>query len=128
MSAATASGTRTGQAAGAGHAGQEVGVGRPAGRGALGPRLAARVPTLLRDTGFRRYWYGQTISMFGDQISSIALPLAAVLTLRAAPAQMGVLAALVWLPSLLFGLHAGMLADRFGHWREIGRASCRERV
>ena len=67
--------------------------------------------------------------MFGDQISSIALPLVAVLTLRAAPAQMGLLAALVWLPSLLFGLHAGVLADRFGHWRvlmivaDLGRAA-----
>ena len=92
-------------------------------------RAAVRLPALLREAGFRRYWCGQTISMFGDQISSIALPLAAVLTLRAAPAQMGVLAALVWLPSLLFGLHAGMLADRFGHWRalmivaDLGRAA-----
>ena len=57
--------------------------------------------------------------MFGDQVSSIALPLVAVLTLRAGPAQMGLLAALVWLPSLLFGLHAGVLADRFGHWRAL---------
>jgi MFS family permease len=78
-----------------------------------------RVPALLREAGFRRYWCGQTISMFGDQISSIALPLVAVLTLRAGPAQMGLLAALVWLPSLLLGLHAGVLADRFGHWRAL---------
>lgn len=45
--------------------------------------------------------------MFGDQVSSIALPLVAVLTLRSGPAQMGVLAALVLVPSLLFGLPAG---------------------
>ena len=77
--------------------------------------ITRRVPSLLRETGFRRYWCGQTISMFGDQISSIALPLVAVLTLRAGPAQMGLLAALVWVPSLLSGLHAGVLADRFGH-------------
>lgn len=80
-------------------------------------RVAARIPALLRDQGFRNYWSGQTISMFGDQVSSIALPLVAVLTLRASPAQMGLLTALVWLPSLLFGLHAGALADRRGHWR-----------
>ena len=92
-------------------------------------RIAARVPVLLRDAGFRRYWSGQTISMFGDQVSSVALPLIAVLTLRASPAQMGFLAALVWLPSLLFGLHAGALADRRGHWRammivaDLGRAA-----
>jgi len=91
-------------------------------------RLAARIPQLLRDRAFRRYWSGQTISMFGDQISSIALPLVAVLVLNANPAQMGFLAALVWLPSLLFGLHAGAWVDRRGHRRatmicaDLGRA------
>jgi len=120
VSAATASGT---------HAGRAARGGQRAGRGALGPRLAARVPALLRDAGFRRYWSGQTISMFGDQISSIALPLVAVLSLKASPAQMGLLAALVWLPSLLLGVHAGALADRHGHWRalmmtaDLGRAA-----
>jgi hypothetical protein len=44
-------------------------------------RAAATVPVLLRDRAFRRYWSAQTISMFGDQISSIAMPLAAVLVL-----------------------------------------------
>jgi len=92
-------------------------------------RIAARVPALLRDQAFRRYWSGQTISMFGDQISSIALPLVAVLTLHASPAQMGLLAALEWLPSLLFGLHAGALVDRRGHRRmtmitaDVGRCA-----
>jgi MFS family permease len=115
-------------------AGREAGGGAATNRGGDGRRPArrrgaARVPALLRDTGFRRYWTGQTISMFGDQVSSVALPLVAVLTLRASPAQMGLLAALVWLPSLLFGLHAGALADRHGHWRammivaDLGRAA-----
>ncbi len=66
--------------------------------------------------------------MFGDQISSIALPLVAVLTLRVNPAQIGFLSALVWLPSLLFSLHAGAWVDRRGRRRatmiaaDIGRA------
>ena len=63
------------------------------------------VPALLRDRVFRRYWSASTVSMFGDQISGIALPLAAVLVLHAGAAQMGYLTALEWLPSLLFGLH-----------------------
>jgi MFS family permease len=94
----------------------------------VGRRLTGRVPDLLRETAFRRYWAGQTISMFGDQISSIALPLAAVLALRASPIEMGALTALVWLPNLLFGLHAGAWVDRRGHRRammitaDIGRA------
>ena len=52
--------------------------------------------------------------MFGDQVSSIAMPLAAVLVLKASAAQMGYLTALVWLPSLLFGVHAGAWVDRSG--------------
>jgi len=97
--------------------------------GRLRTRLTRRIPELLRETAFRRYWSAQTISMFGDQISSIALPLVAVLALHAGPAQMGVLAALVWLPNLLFGLHAGAWVDRRGHRRammiiaDIGRAA-----
>jgi len=83
----------------------------------LGRRAAARVPVLLRDMQFRRYWSGQTISMFGDQISGIAIPLAAVLVLHANAAEMGYLTALVWLPSLLFGLHAGAWVDRRGQRR-----------
>jgi MFS family permease len=65
--------------------------------------------------------------MFGDQIASVALPLTAVLVLHATAAQMGYLTALVWLPSLLFGLHAGAWVDRRGHRRatmiaaDIGR-------
>ena len=87
------------------------------------------IPRLLRERGFRRYWGAQTISMFGDQISSIVLPLVGVLTLHAGAAQMGYLAGLEWLPSLLFGLHAGAWVDRFGHRRalmiaaDLGRAA-----
>jgi MFS family permease len=80
-------------------------------------RAAARVPELLRERQFRRYWSAQTISMFGDQISGIAFPLAAVLVLHADAAEMGYLTALVWLPSLLFGLHAGAWVDRRGQRR-----------
>jgi MFS family permease len=85
----------------------------------LSQRLAARVPRLLRETQFRRYWTGQTVSMFGDQISGIAIPLTAVLALHADAAEMGYLTALVWLPSLLFGLHAGAWVDRRGQRRLI---------
>ena len=86
------------------------------------------VPVLLRDRVFRRYWSASTVSMFGDQISGVALPLAAVLVLHAGAAQMGYLTALEWLPSLLFGLHAGASVDRRGRRRrtmiaaDLGRA------
>jgi MFS family permease len=91
-------------------------------------RWAARIPPLLRHQPFRRYWSAQTVSLFGDQISAIALPLLAVLVLHAGAAQMGYLNALIWLPSLLFALHAGAWVDRRGHRRatmivaDLGRA------
>jgi MFS family permease len=77
------------------------------------------VPPLLRDRTFRRYWGASTVSMFGDQISSVAVPLTAVLVLRAGPDTMGFLTALQWLPSLLFALHAGAWVDRQGQRRRI---------
>ncbi len=91
----------------------------------MGRRL---VPVLLRERVFRRYWEASTISMFGDQIAGIALPLAAVLALHVGATQMGYLTALEWLPSLLFGLHAGAWVDRRGRRRatmvgaDLGRA------
>ena len=87
------------------------------GRPGLGQRMGVRVPELLRERQFREYWTAQTISMFGDQISGIAIPLAAVLVLHANAAAMGYLTALVWLPSLLFGLHAGAWVDHRGQRR-----------
>jgi MFS family permease len=93
----------------------------------LATRIGTRIPALLHDRTFRRYWSGQTISLFGDQISSIALPLVGVLVLHATPAEMGYLAALIWVPALLFGLHAGAWVDRRGRRRAtmIGADLCR---
>jgi MFS family permease len=87
------------------------------------------VPAPLRGRVFRRYWSASAISMFGDQVSGVALPLAAVLALHAGAAQMGYLTAVEWLPSLLFGLPAGAWVDRRGRRRrtmiaaDLGRAA-----
>jgi MFS family permease len=87
------------------------------------------IPPLLRQQLFRRYWIGQTISLFGDQVTLIALPLTAVLVLDAGPAQMGYLVAAELAPNLLFSLHAGAWIDRRGRRREamiatdLGRAA-----
>jgi MFS family permease len=92
-------------------------------------RLPALVPDLLRERTFRNYWGAHTVSLLGDQVSSIALPLTAVLALHAHAAEMGYLTAAIWLPSLLFATHAGALADRVGRRRimmitaDLGRAA-----
>jgi MFS family permease len=76
-------------------------------------------PLLIESRGFRRLFAGQAISLFGDQISLLALPLVAVLALDASPAQMGYLAAAGLAPNLLFALPAGALVDRYGHRRQV---------
>jgi predicted MFS family arabinose efflux permease len=70
-----------------------------------------RLPTLLRqNVPFRHFWTGQTISLFGDQVSLLAIPLLAVLTLHAGAAQMGLLGAAELVPYLLFAIHVGAWA------------------
>ena len=69
-------------------------------------------PPLTRQPLFVRYWIGQTISVFGDQISALAIPLTAILALDASALQVGILASLAWLPHLLFSLPAGVWIDR----------------
>jgi MFS family permease len=75
------------------------------------------VPALLREPAFRRYWTGQSVSLIGDQISLIALPLAAVYVLHADAAEMGWLKTAELLPALLFSLPAGAWADRMARRR-----------
>jgi MFS family permease len=79
----------------------------------------ALVPPLLTGRAFRRYWTAQTVSLFGDEVSLIALPLTGVLVLHANPAQMGYLMAAWLAPSLLFSLPAGVLIDRYGRRRRV---------
>ncbi|MGH3023193.1 MAG: MFS transporter [Gaiellaceae bacterium] len=67
---------------------------------------------LLRERDFRNFWAGQTISLFGDQVSLIALPLTAVLVLDAGAADMGLLTAAALAPHLLLSLPAGVWLDR----------------
>ncbi|MFB7451675.1 MFS transporter [Streptomyces sp. NPDC056194] len=74
--------------------------------------LVERIPALLRERAFRRYWTGQTISLAGDQISLIAIPLAAVLVLGADATAMGLLKTAELLPALLLNLPLGAWADR----------------
>jgi MFS family permease len=71
--------------------------------------VAERIPALLRERSFRRYWTGQTVSLVGDQISLIAIPLDA--------AEMGWLKTAELLPALLLNLPLGAWADGQGRRR-----------
>jgi MFS family permease len=82
--------------------------------------MKLRLPSLLRENFvFRRFWSGQTISLLGDQVSLIAVPLTAVLVLDANASQMGFLVAAELAPNLLFALHAGAYVDRRGRRRQM---------
>lgn len=76
------------------------------------------VPALLRENPpFARFWAGQAISLIGDQVTALALPLVAVLALRASIAQVSLLYTASLLPNLLVSMPAGALVDRRGHRR-----------
>jgi len=67
---------------------------------------------LLRDHDFRQLFVADTISQVGSQVSLLALPLVAVLTLHATPFEVGALAACDTAAFLLIGLPAGAWVDR----------------
>ncbi len=92
-------------------------------------RARRLVPPLLHETQFRRFWVGQTISLFGDQVTALAVPVLAAVTLHADAAAMGLLTAVGLLPHLLFSLPAGVWLDRVQQRRrlmivaDVGRAA-----
>jgi MFS family permease len=67
---------------------------------------------LWRHADFLKLWSAQTISQFGSQITAIALPLVAVLSLHATAFQVAALSAVDFVPFLLFSLPAGVWVDR----------------
>src|SRR5258708_7406666 len=80
-----------------------------------------------RDRDFLKLWFGETISDFGDQITLLAIPLTAVIVLKASAFEMGILAAVATLPTALFSLVVGVWVDRVRRRRvliaaDIGRA------
>jgi MFS family permease len=61
---------------------------------------------------FRNLWAAETISVFGTQISQLALPLVAVITLEASAFQVALLGVIQFAPFILISLPAGVWIDR----------------
>lgn len=85
------------------------------------------LPGIWHNSNFVKLWAGQTVSLFGSNITLLAIPLAAVTQLAATPFQMGVMQMAQYLPFLLFGLLAGVWVDRLPRrpmliLTDIGRA------
>lgn len=67
---------------------------------------------LRRDRDFLKLWAGQTISAFGSQVTTLAIPLTAIVLCNATAFQMGVLAAMPRAALIPVGLFAGVWVDR----------------
>lgn len=90
------------------------------------PNLSER--GLWRHADFLKLWAAQAVSSFGARITREGIPLAAILTLDATPAQLGILAALARGPGLIVGLFAGGWVDGARRrplliWADIFRAA-----
>lgn len=76
---------------------------------------------------FNRLWAAQSVALFGQETTTLALPLIAALILGATPFQMGLLVAAGEAPFLLLSLPTGVLVDRSRRWpllltADLGRA------
>jgi MFS family permease len=69
-------------------------------------------PSIFRDHNFRQLFNAHLVSEIGSQISMVALPLVALLTLDANPFQVGLLYAAQTAAFAVFGLPAGVWVDR----------------
>ena len=61
---------------------------------------------------FAKLWAGETVSLTGSEITTLAIPLSAILLLHASPWQVGLLAASRWAPYILLAIPAGVWVDR----------------
>jgi MFS family permease len=68
--------------------------------------------SLFRHRDFVKLWTAETISVFGTQITLLALPLIAATTLNVTPFEFGLLNAIEFLPFILLSLPAGVWVDR----------------
>lgn len=90
-------------------------------------RAVRRNGGLFRNRGFGIFWVGQTMSMLGDALSAIALPLL-VLATTGSVVQMGLLTAVIAAGTIGTGIFAGVIVDRVNRrrlmiWTDLGRAA-----
>jgi len=73
---------------------------------------ASPAPSLWHHADFLKLWAGQTVSELGSVVTRTAVPLVALLLLRAGPTEMAFLVVSASLGVLLVGLVAGAWVDR----------------
>ncbi len=75
------------------------------------PQMVQEAP---RSKDFTWFWRAYTVSIFGDQVTLVALPIA-VFTRTHSAFAVGIAASMQAATTLIFGLFAGALADRLRH-------------
>jgi MFS family permease len=89
--------------------------------------MASPAPhTLWRHPDFLLLWSGQTVSEVGSQVTVLALPLVALVTLHATAFEVGLLSAAVTAAYLVVALPAGAIVERRAKrrlmiWCDLGR-------
>lgn len=92
---------------------------------ATGPR---EPPSLWQDREFARLWAGETISLFGTQVTTLALPLTAALALGLSGDELGIIRFLQGVSFVLLPIPLGLWVDRRRIrpvlvWTNLGRAA-----
>lgn len=67
---------------------------------------------VLADRDFVKLWGGETVSLMGSQVTDLALPLVAIVTLHAGAFQVGLLNVARYVPFVVLSLLAGVWFDR----------------
>jgi MFS family permease len=75
-------------------------------------RLGHPTGGLWSHPDFVKLWTGQSISELGSQVSQLAIPWLAAVSLHASPIEFSLLGVLGFLPFILFALPAGVWVDR----------------
>jgi MFS family permease len=84
--------------------------------------------SLFRHPNYLKLWSAATVSLFGTQVTQVAIPFIAAVILKASPGEVGLLTTVEFLPFLIFTLPAGVWVDRFPKKRilvfgDLGRAA-----
>jgi MFS family permease len=72
----------------------------------------APLRSLWHNRDFLKFWTGETVSLYGSQVTLLALPLTAIYVFHATPEQVGLLRFLQLVPFLAFAMLFGALIDR----------------
>jgi MFS family permease len=76
------------------------------------PAVREISPGLWHNRDFLRFWFGETVSLFGTQVTVLSLPLTAIYALQASDIEVGLLRFAQLVPFIVLALPFGVWVDR----------------